>query len=441
MTIVAVFTRYICPIIFSVEKSALLAQPDFFAQRSFFEKIVFAEMPVATGVAHRVAVDLGSGVLYCSCPFRPRPCVHAQALAALHARDGASVFEEKNALLDWVVTLLNGTVPNAALASASTAEDKDNARQQRRLERLERATNGLDDLERWLNDAMRHGLATLVSEDPGAFAHIASRMADASLPGLSRWLRLLGQVSPNRPDWAERVLDGLAQGYLAIRAFRKRSELSEGLLADLQAFVGIATRRDEVLASGERTTDDWAMLALREEPLEGSDRLRRTWLLGLNSGQFALLLDFDVARQGFPPGFRPGTVQRGTLAYYPSAWPLRAIAADDLTQIEHEFSSSWRLSGSGTLTDALARYALALAANPWLPQMPMLLTEVVPVTENDRFLVCDAEGKSLPVAVLNNTGWQLLALSGGLPVSIFGEWDGSVFLPLAVLADGRWVGI
>ena len=424
-----------------MEKSALLAQPAFFAQRSFFEKIVFAEMPVATGIVHRVMVDLGSGGLYCSCPFRPRPCVHAQALTTLHAREGAAVFEEKNALPDWAAVLLGGAVLPASPTSASTAEDKIAARQQRRLERLERAANGLDDLERWLNDAMRHGLATLVNEDPGAFAHIASRMADASLPGLSRWLRLLGQVSPNRPDWAERVLDGLAQGYLAVSAFRKRSELSEGLLADLQAFVGIATRRDEVLASGERTTDDWAVLALREEPLEGSDRLRRTWLLGLSSGHFALLLDFDVARQGFPPGFRAGTVQHGTLAYYSSAWPLRAIAADDLTQIEHEFPPSLKLSESSTLTDTLARYALALAANPWLPQMPLLLTEVVPVSENDRFLICDAEGKSLPVAVLNNTGWQLLALSGGSPISIFGEWDGSVFLPLAVLADGRWVGI
>ena len=437
-----------------MEKSALLAQPAFFAQRSFFEKIVFAEMPVATGAAHRVALDLGSGGLYCSCPFRPRPCVHAQALAALHAREGAAVFEEKNALPDWAVALLSGTAQPAAPTPSSTAEEKSAARQQRRLERLERAANGLDDLERWLHDAMRQGLATLVGEDPGAFAHIASRMADASLPGLSRWLRLLGQVSPNRPDWAERVLDGLAQCYLAVRAFRKRDELSEGLLADLQAFVGITTRREEVLASGERIADDWAVVALREEPLEGSDRLRRTWLLGLSSEKFALLLDFDVARQGFPPAFRPGTVQRGTLVFYPSAWPLRAVMDGPLPAspggegdgLSLATNGTWsRVSplpgGLGGADDALARYALTLAANPWLPQMPLLLTDVVPVSENDRFTVCDAEGKSLPVAVLNNTGWQLLALSGGLPVSIFGEWDGAVFLPLAVLADGRWVGV
>lgn len=398
-------------------------------------------MPVATDTTHRVVVDLARGTQHCTCPFRPKPCLHAQALAALHASHGESVFEEKNALPDWAAALLSGAAPHTARPLASNAEDKIAARQQRRLERLERAANGLDDLERWLHDAMRQGLATLSSEDPGAFAHIASRMADASLPGLSRLLRLLGQVSPNRPDWSERVLDGLAQCYLAVRAFRKRDELSEGLFADLQAFVGIAARRDEVLALGQRTADDWAVLALREEPLEGHDRLRRTWLLGLRSGQFALLLDFDIARQGFPPGFRPGTVQRGSLAYYPSAWPLRAVLADDWAQTEQAFPPTLPDVPLTSLTYALARYAHALAANPWLPQMPLLLTEVVPRSENDRFWVCDAEGKSLPVAVLNNTGWQLLALSGGQPVGIFGEWDGAVFLPLTVLADGRWVGV
>lgn len=429
------------PLITILDKSALLAYPAFFAQRSFFEKIVFAEMPVATGAAHRVVLDLGNNRLYCTCPFRPRPCLHAQALAALHAREGTAVFEEKNAPPDWAVALLGGASPgDASAARGSSEEAKAAARRQRRIERLDRAANGLDDLDRWLHDALRQGLATLVGEDPGALAHIATRMADASLPGLSRWLRLMGQVSPNRPDWAERMAEGLAQCYLAVRAFQRRSELPEGVLADLQAFLGIATRRDEVLAAGERATDHWAVLALREEPLEGSDRVRRTWLLGLSSGRFALLLDFDFARQGFPPGFGAGTVQRGALAFYPSAWPLRALTTEDWAETESVFSSL-PPAPPASLEAELTRYAHALAANPWLQQMPMLLSQVVPQVEADRFWLCDAEGKALPVAVLNNTGWQLLALSGGLPIQVFGEWDGAVFLPLAVLAEGRWVGV
>ncbi|HND89272.1 MAG TPA: hypothetical protein PK971_13135, partial [Saprospiraceae bacterium] len=232
-----------------MDKPALLAQPEFFTQRAHSGKIVCARMPVADGMAHLVAVDTERGAHYCTCPFRPRPCVHALALAALHARHGAGLFEEMSDLPDWVAALLRGQVPVLPpSASASPSGAPLAARHQRRLERLERAAAGLEDLERWLQDALRKGLATLVSEDPAALLHIATRMADASLPGLSRQLRLLGQLPTQRPDWAERLSEGLAACALAVRAFRRRHHLPDDALADLQAFIGISTRRDEVLA-------------------------------------------------------------------------------------------------------------------------------------------------------------------------------------------------
>ena len=37
-------------------------------------------------------------------------------------------------------------------------------------------------------------------------------------------------------------------------------------------------------------------------------------------------------------------------------------------------------------------------------------------------------------------GWSLLALSGGYPLTVFGEWDGEAFLPLGAWVEGRFVG-
>jgi hypothetical protein len=34
--------------------------------------------------------------------------------------------------------------------------------------------------------------------------------------------------------------------------------------------------------------------------------------------------------------------------------------------------------------------------------------------------------------------WLLLALSGGHPVDVAGEWDGAAILPLGVVADGAY---
>ena len=414
----------------------LLAQQAFFPQRFLVEKIVFAEMPGGADSVHGVVVDLGENAMYCTCAFYPKPCVHAQALQTLWACEGTALFSEQTECPDWVIALLNGQP--AAVGSASRSEQNAVAKQQRRSDRLDRAAHGLEDLELWLHDTMRRGLATLVAEDPAAFAHIASRMADASLPGLSRTLRVLGQVSSNRPDWAERTLEVLAQCYLAVRAFRKRDEMPDAFLVDLQTFLGISMRRDEVLATGDRASDDWMVLARKEEPLEDSNQVRRTWMLGLRTRRMALLLDFDFARQGFPPGFEAGTVQRGELAYYPSAWLQRALVPDGLTPLESPVA---HLEGFIRLEDFANAYAAALAANPWLTHFPAALSDMVPLVDNDRFYLCDEGGAMLPLSVLHNTGWQLLALSGGQRVEVFGEWDGSTLVPLSILAEGRFISL
>jgi hypothetical protein len=34
-----------------------------------------------------------------------------------------------------------------------------------------------------------------------------------------------------------------------------------------------------------------------------------------------------------------------------------------------------------------------------------------------------------------------MAISGGQPVNLIGEWDGRVFLPLRIQVDGHWVNL
>lgn len=69
----------------------------------------------------------------------------------------------------------------------------------------------------------------------------------------------------------------------------------------------------------------------------------------------------------------------------------------------------------------------------------MPLNEVVPVRFGDRWLVQDRTGAQLTVGASFNRGWHLLALSGGRPMSIFAEWDGSTVFPLSALSEGEFV--
>lgn len=381
-----------------------------------------------------MAADPDNGKYCCSCSFFPKPCIHALALKSLLETAGASVFDAVETLPDRVGDLLSG----AAMMKRppdNTAQNAEN-RQKTRFERLERAANGLEDLEAWLLDTARRGLATVVSEDPKWYENIAGRMADASMTGISRSLRLLGSIPVTDPDWAEQVASVLAACYLAVRAFQKRDTLSEALLFDLQGFIGIATKKETVLDSGERISDTWAVLSQKEEPLEEKLAVRRTWLLGAQSKRYALLLDYAFGGEGFGPGLLPGSIGQGTPAFYPSAWPLRALLTDTLAAIPKRIE---KIPGYDDVQTFAQVYAQALAAQPWLQHFPAAFSAVTPVIQGTAFFAADREGHLLPLYPDEMTGWKLMALGGHQPLGLFGEWDGRVLRPLAAAAEGRFV--
>ena len=420
-------------------RAALLAQPAFFPQRFIHDNFVFARTAGDGQPGHGTGIDLPGRRLFCSCPLHPKPCLHALALHLLYEREGEKIFEPVAELPEWAALLLSGAPAGRlqqALSTPAAKAEKD--RQQRRFERLERAAHGFGDLEAWLLDTARRGLATVVSENPQWWEGIAARMADASMGGMSRTLRLLGQIPASAPDWAEQTAAVLSDCYLAVRAFQKRDTLPEALLYDLQNFIGITLRKDDVLAGGEQLHDVWAVLGQWEGPLENDLSARRTWLLGAESGRFALLLDFSFAGDSFPPALGPGNIWQGGLAFYPSAFPQRALAAGELIPVPKKVE---KMPGFADF-DAFARaYADALSVQPWLQVFPAVFNEVVPRWQDEGFWMTDRQQKSLRLSASGNEGWKLVALSGGHPVSVFGEWDGSVFRVLAVAAEGKFVSM
>ncbi len=411
---------------------ARLAQERFFAYYFVCQQIIYAEMPAGEGVVYNIAIDIDKNRLHCTCSFQPQPCLHAVALHHFFLQSADTDFPTAEVLPDWVQELLagnSGRLPTKALVSHSIS------RQQRRYERLERATDGFADLEGWLFDVIRRGVATTVSEDQGWTTGIATRAADASLTGLSRTLRLTGNIAPNRPDWAEKTLAVLAESYLAVRAFRKRETLPENQVAELQQWLGISTKKEEVLAKGEQLTDAWAVVGQVEEVTEDKLKVRRTWLLGQTSRRYALLVDYAFGGAPFAPGWLAGTIQRGTIAWYPSSWPLRALAFDDFQHL----SKITRLEAYDDFQTFATDYAKAVGAQPWLSIFPAIFAEAAIFFKNEILFAVDVAGKMLPLHAAEHDIWRLLALSGGHPISVFGEWNGTTLRPLTVIAAGRLV--
>ena len=326
---------------------------------------------------------------------------------------------------EWAADLLAGKAIGTA-RSSQTAAQKTEAAEKRRFERLERAEAGFEDLDTWLHDLMRRGLAVAVSEDSSFLQNIAARMADASMPGLSRKLRLLAAVPPQSPEWPWMALDTLGLCALAALAFRQREHLPDALMADLQQLIGINTKKEIVVQEGEQVYDHWLVAGVQGDILEDRLELRRTWLLGANSGRYALLLEYAFGGGGFGPPLRVQEYYAGTLAFYPSAFPLRVLPATDLreqapaTSIELPFFSDW-----DHLLDAAAD---AWGKLPWLPDFPGRVAglRLQFVSETALYAV-DVNGKALPLSMEPETFWRCMAASEGRPQTYFGVWDGKQF--------------
>jgi hypothetical protein len=292
---------------------------------------------------------------------------------------------------------------------------------------------GVEDLRRWLRDAVRGGLGAGRLRSWEEWDAFAARLVDAQAPGAASRLRSLGGVAAGRPDgWPERLLSGLGLLHLLCEAHAR----ADGAVRDdVRALLGFNVGREEVLA-GPRVADRWAVLArvvIEQERL----RVQRTWLWGEAAGRPALLLDFAPPGAPLEPRPAPGMAFAAELAFHPGATPLRALIASEPGPLE---PASGRF-GSGGAVAALRAVADAVAANPWLDEWPVALQDAVPGGGDDGPWTVSTQDGSLALGGSLDARWRALAFSGGRPVSLFGLFNGDAFRPLAAGDGSRTVAL
>ena len=118
--------------------------------------VLWGECLGSAAAPYRTAVDLSGPAYRCSCPSRKFPCKHALALLLLWS-DGvvAAGGDPPEWVRDWLASR------EAAAASAKDPKTPaDPAAALRRAEQREaRVAAGLTELDRWLCDQVRQGLA------------------------------------------------------------------------------------------------------------------------------------------------------------------------------------------------------------------------------------------------------------------------------------------
>ncbi|WP_405821251.1 SWIM zinc finger family protein [Streptomyces sp. NBC_01390] len=386
---------------------------------------------------YQTVVDIAdaTGPAYkCSCPSRKFPCKHALGLLLLWAGGDGAVprGEAPGWAEEWLAGRRKRTEEKrAAEAAGSPAGSADPEAARRRAERrAERITAGATELEQRLADLLRGGLATAEQAGYGLWEETAARMVDAQAPGLAARVRELGSIPASGPGWPVRLLEECALIHLLDRGWLRRDELPEGLAATVRSRIGLPGSAD-----GPPVRDRWLVLA-QYETADARLTTRRIWLHGAESGRTALLLSYGAAGRAPELALPVGLAFEAEVSAYPGAGQLRASLGERFTA---PAPTDVRPQGT-TTTRAAERYGEALQGDPWLDSFPVTLDRVIPVPDGGSWQLADADTDlALPLApsVVAHPGlWRLVALSGGAPVTVFGECGHRGFTPLTAWPQG-----
>jgi hypothetical protein len=396
---------------------------------------------------YQVCVDLTEPAYHCSCPSRKLPCKHALGLMLLWAGGegaggGVAPAEPPQWFTDWQqerTTRRERAAARRQTRVARRAEGDAEPVTATQVRRAGRVDAGIDELDRWLGDQMRQGIAGAGRVGYRHWDAMAERLVDAQAPALASGVRRLAAFA-GAPD---RLLAELGLLRLAVTGWRQREHLPADLVDNVRSRIGFPVTVEEVL-DGDGVRDDWVVIGIRDE-VDRRLNQRRVWLRGEATDRDALVLSFAPPGTPLPGEHVLGTRVDADLCFYPGRGNLRALVR---TRYAEPLPVQGPPPGSATIAEALARYARSLADNPWQDRTPMLLDDVTIVsarpasaivTGNERWHVVDRDGAALVLYPPIEQPWRLVAAAGGTPATVAGEWTTDGLRPLSMWTDGRLV--
>ena len=448
-----------------------IATPGRWAHLGADDDAVWGSFRGSSAEPYDTVVDHRHVGVRCSCPSRRVPCKHALALLLLwiggHVPEVVapahvtSWLERRRVVDDRRVEAPSDLAPPAGPGDGTdpggeVSDQRDDGddhdvppppidRPDGRDERVARMHEGLDELDRWLVDRVRTGLADPALAQYATWDSLAARLVDARAGSLANRVRRLAGLVGASADWHQRVLDEIGLLHLLSQAGRRLAELPDDLGDRVATTIGWQVRQADVLA-GVPETDHW-LVAGRSDTREDRIEVRRTWLRGATSGRWALVLSFAAYRQSLDTSLEVGTTIHADLHRYPGH-ALRALVTPKPPKPIPQDASDRALSARseaffGTIVDLCEEVGRALADEPWLDRVPALV-RAAPARSAGRWVLTDDTG-SLPLDDASPSVMSglpvLLAVSAGGPVDLTVEWTPTGLVPLTVFGDGDGVAV
>lgn len=422
----------------TLQRARKLAIPSSFSAAGADARALWADVK-GSGSPYQCFVDLQGPAYRCSCPVRKQPCKHVLALLLFAAEQALPAGEPPEELSAWL-TRRDGA---ATRKTNPTTTVRDTTAQQKRAEqREEKIQRGLDELERFLEDAVRIGLAELSKRQNDSWDAIQRRLIDAQAPGLAARIDWMRRQMCAGPHWQEPVFQALLELHLLLSAYRNRDNLPIEWAADIREYLG--WRRDTAeVAATPGISGIWWVLA-QGIRYESGLYTQSIWLRETTTGQFALARQFaaEQNRDGLLGGLANGSLIDAQVHYYSAHTPLRALLIHDRSQAQPAADSEalQRLQASAypDLDSALRAARAVQCRNPFAHEIPLWIDELRLVMAGDRFALADRDGRLLPLAKDYTQLWQLLAYTGDRPATLLVIFDGRTARPWALARQGRY---
>ncbi|MCU1394663.1 MAG: hypothetical protein JWM34_3091 [Ilumatobacteraceae bacterium] len=416
-------------------------------------------------VAVDLSDDVGGPAYRCNCPSRKIPCKHALGLLLLHANGSVASARRLPFAAEWLQRRAararglaealeaeaepddapDATSPvptadgdevteagDAVLGGGARSPDAEPAeidpqRQKRHFERAERMRAGLQELDRWLADRIRVGLAASELGDIETWDRLAARLVDAQCGALANRVRRVATKVGQHPRWHEDVLEEMALLHALALGAQHTSSLLPDLADGVHVATGLTVAKDDVLASVPSTAR-W-IVAGESRTREDRITVQRTWLASAGQGPvtWAMVLAFGAFGNEVSTEHQVGTALEADLHWYPGGINLRAI----IGRVTGDPLPDRTGPATTPIADALHAAGWALAAEPWVERYPMCIEAVPAPIGNGRWVLVDATG-SVPIAAGFTKTAELVSVSGGLPVRMVGEWSADGLLPLTL---------
>ncbi len=421
----------------SVMASRKLAAGSGWSQEGCLTHVVWGLCQGSDATTHRTAIDLSGPAYSCSCPSRKFPCKHVLALLLRWSEAKVpEASEPPEYAAAWLASRAERTERARAKAAAVVARTAEPEKATARAQARERAVRaGLAELDRWLADQIRTGLAALPAKGYAAFEPMAARMIDTQAPGIAARLRDLPNVIASGSTWPQRLLEELALLRLLVRAHRQLADLDSSapeLAATVRQHVGYPVAKELVLGR-PAVTDLWSIWGRRDSE-SGNLRQRTVWLQGARSRRMAVSLSFAGPGQPLDSELVPGTAFEGALHFYPGSRPNRVLVG------EHGPPGRPGYPESGLVDAALDQVAATLGADPWARDTAVWL-RAVPVRAGAGWVVADELGDTLPLQATDAQVWRLVAVCGGQASPILVDWSPIGWLPVSVATPDGLVAL